>query len=354
VTWVDGRLADFYGIEGIAGGAASEIEHFEAEDASPSGCEGVAGYANLCSESELGRDIAIPADGVHRFSVRAYGAQAGPETVRYALEIDGVEVDSGELWATADAPEVLSVEETLSAGTHRFAIRFLNDYYVLPDNRDLRVDWLKVEALDGMGSGGELMRVTLPPERRGILSLAGVLALRAQPIDTSPTQRGLFIRTHLLCEHIPPPPPGVETTLPPPGGEIRTTRDRVERHMSDDECAGCHSRMDPLGLPLEHFDGIGMYRPDHDGIAIDASGDLDGVTFDGAIGLADTLAADQRVSDCIVRQMFRHGLGHAEEVNQEISIVELSDAYASEGHSLRALLRAFLVSDAFRTAGAGQ
>ena len=37
--------------------------------------------------------------------------------------------------------------------------------------------------------------------------------------------------------------------------------------------------MDPIGLSLENFDGVGAYRGEENGVRIDASGELDGVEF---------------------------------------------------------------------------
>ena len=40
---------------------------------------------------------------------------------------------------------------------------------------------------------------------------------------------------------------------------------------------GCHRFIDPPGYLFELFDSVGRYRESVDGIALDASGDLDGV-----------------------------------------------------------------------------
>ena len=59
--------------------------------------------------------------------------------------------------------------------------------------------------------------------------------------------------------------------------------------------------MDPIGLALEHFDGIGAFREQDDGVAIDASGELDGVQFSDARGLGSALAQDPNVASCFAR-----------------------------------------------------
>ena len=62
----------------------------------------------------------------------------------------------------------------------------------------------------------EYARVTFPSgaERSGLLGEALFLTLTSKPEDTAPTGRGLFVREQFLCQHVPPPPPGVDTNLP--------------------------------------------------------------------------------------------------------------------------------------------
>jgi len=48
--------------------------------------------------------------------------------------------------------------------------------------------------------------------------------------------------------------------------------------------------MDPIGLSLENFDGIGLWRTTDSGVEIDASGQLvDGTRVNGPAGLRDAL-----------------------------------------------------------------
>ena len=51
-------------------------------------------------------------------------------------------------------------------------------------------------------------------------------------------------------------------------------RERISEHRKNAVCAGCHAMMDPLGLALENFDGIGRWRLEDSGSRIDASGQL--------------------------------------------------------------------------------
>ncbi|MEM9194192.1 MAG: DUF1592 domain-containing protein [Myxococcota bacterium] len=208
-SFVNADLAAFYGID-VLGLAESElIEQWEAEAVAGSGCEAIPGFLNICSEQEVSHTFEIPA-GVDRtrFALRVYGAQVGAEPVQMRVRIDGEDAGSYDVWSTEAAPETITIDRPTNPGAITVTVAFLNDFYMPPENRDLRLDWIRASALPE--GGEEFVEAPLPPERRGVLTSAGLLALYARPIDTSPTQRGLFIRERILCDHIPPPPPGVE------------------------------------------------------------------------------------------------------------------------------------------------
>ena len=84
-------------------------------------------------------------------------------------------------------------------------------------------------------------RVEFPveDERSGLLGQALFLTLTSKPEGTAPTGRGLFVREQFLCQHVPPPPPGVDTNLPPVE-ESRpvTNRERMAMHATNKMCAG--------------------------------------------------------------------------------------------------------------------
>ncbi|HEU0368586.1 MAG TPA: DUF1592 domain-containing protein, partial [Candidatus Acidoferrum sp.] len=106
-------------------------------------------------------------------------------------------------------------------------------------------------------------RVAFPAnsERAGILGQGLFLALTAKPEDSSPTARGLFVREQFLCQHVPDPPPGVNTNLPPvTEAKPQTNRDRMSEHTTNTSCATCHKLMDAVGFGLEKFDAIGARR----------------------------------------------------------------------------------------------
>lgn len=181
----------------------------------------------------------------------------------------------------------------------------------------------------------EYDRVNFPAEqqRSGLLGQALFLTLTSKLDDTAPTARGLFIREQFLCQHVPPPPPGVDTNLPAVT-EARpvTNRERLALHTTNKTCAGCHHLIDPIGFGLENFDAIGVYRekqkllfyPEWHGaepkrpppkevlLALDTSGLVAGLPkpqFSNPRELGELLAATPQCQECVVKQVFRYMSG---------------------------------------------
>lgn len=209
---------------------------------------------------------------------------------------------------------------------------------------------------------GEWRRVTLPEEqgRAGLLGHAGFLAINAFAERTSPTRRGKVVLESFICYPPLSPPPGVETELPP-DSDAKTLRQRLEQHMTDASCSGCHTMLDGIGFGLEGYDAIGRFRTIENGEPVDADSEipeelpgLDGFTggpFNGAREAGEILAAQPAVRDCLVRNFFRAGLGHIEEEGEEVVIAEVSERFVEDDLSLPELLVELAASDGFRIVG---
>ncbi|MDC0723628.1 DUF1592 domain-containing protein [Nannocystis bainbridge] len=190
--------------------------------------------------------------------------------------------------------------------------------------------------------------------RAGLLGQASFLARFAHPAETSPTRRGQFIRTKLLCETVPPPPPGVDASLPPESpNEPQTMKQKLVQHMEDPSCNGCHVQLDPLGFALENYDPIGAYRTLDSGLPIDPSATIPdlGEVF-SARDIADLLVEDPRVTACIVKNFVRGALGHREGLGEIHALDDLEAELESNDHRLQHLLVELAASPVFRAVGA--
>ena len=204
-------------------------------------------------------------------------------------------------------------------------------------------------------SGSGVQQAVLPDSQRrgGLLGRAAVLALFSHATVNSPTFRGKFVRMNLLCQDIPPPPPGVAISIPEPD-EARpmTLRERLGAHLSSPSCASCHTAMDPLGFPLEHFNPLGMWQDTDNGLPIDPSGDVDGVPVSGADELGAAVAGHPRFGFCITTRLYRYATGQLEGRNEVPLLESLSDVFGAESFSFPSLVRALVASDGFRYASA--
>jgi mono/diheme cytochrome c family protein len=161
-------------------------------------------------------------------------------------------------------------------------------------------------------TGNAFRRVTLPAERRGILTHGSVLVLTSVADRTSPVMRGKWVMEVMMGSPPPAPPPNVpalEETKGEVAGKVLTVRERMEEHRKNPQCTSCHRVIDPLGLALENFDVTGKYRIKDAGMPVDPSGTLyDGMEMSGPEGLR---AALLKHKDAVLLSFTEHLLTYA-------------------------------------------
>lgn len=184
-------------------------------------------------------------------------------------------------------------------------------------------------------------------DRVGIQNQLGFLALHSHPGRSSPTLRGKAIRTTLLCQQVPDPPPDVDfTEFNDPNSPNKTARQRLTAHSTSPACAGCHRITDPIGLALETFDGAGQSRRTENGEVIDTSGSLDGISFDDASGVGPALRDNPAAATCLVNRLYAYASGKSLSP-QDPWMTYLEDRFADDGYRVKALLKRIATSDAF-------
>ncbi len=197
------------------------------------------------------------------------------------------------------------------------------------------------------------VKVSLPEEqeRAGLMSHAAMLSLQAHSDGSSPTLRGKFVRESILCQTIPAPPNDVETSLPP-DAEYATKKEKLQQHMDDPSCNGCHRVMDPIGFALEGFDGMGRHRTEVNGVVLDITAETDDLGFlDGPAGLGSVLAEQPNAVRCMVRNFFRHAVAHVEVDGEKAAIEKIDEAFSTSGYRLKEMIVALVSNEAFRYVG---
>ncbi|MEL7371339.1 MAG: DUF1592 domain-containing protein [Myxococcota bacterium] len=235
-----------------------------------------------------------------------------------------------------------SEEGTLDAlFTSREALvnRPMAELYGLDPNISAGVnDWVATELPEG--------------ERAGILTRAALLSTHAHRTLTSPVFRGHLIRTQVLCDSIPNPPPDANSRAPAyPEDASPRTRSEILQGVSG--CGGCHALMDPIGLGFENFDAIGVYRTEYlTGELIDNSGEILGSsdvnTFAGGLDLSQQLATADAARACVPKQLFRYMYGRNEGERDKCSLIQVTSQFNQSRYALRGLLTSMVLTDTFR------
>ena len=176
----------------------------------------------------------------------------------------------------------------------------------------------RVELVEGAGSF----------QRGGLLRLGAILTATSAPLRTSPVKRGDWVLRRILGTEIPPPPANAGV-LPADDKNFggMTLRQKLESHKRNATCASCHTRIDPLGFPLERYDSVGRYRTQYaDGHAIDDEGVLvDKTHIDGIGGLLNYLQTqDQQVLRTVAFKMAGYALGRTVQPSDEVLIERMS------------------------------
>ena len=204
--------------------------------------------------------------------------------------------------------------------------------------------------------GNEMRHVTLPEDspRGGLLTQGSMLVVTSNPTRTSPVKRGLFILDNILGAPTAPPPadvPLLEEAEKQFKDREPTLREVLDLHRSKPLCSSCHSRMDPLGLALENFNALGMWREKERGQPIDAAGKLiTGESFDNIRDLKRILNSEHR-SDfyrCLTEKLLTYALGRGLEYYDVETVDRIVARLEHENGRFSALLMGIVQSAPFQ------
>jgi len=128
------------------------------------------------------------------------------------------------------------------------------DYVII---NHLLADFYGIEGVQG----DAFQKVSLPEKspRGGLLGMAAIHFMGGNGEHTSPVERGAWVLRKLLNDPTPPAPANVPQ-IARLAGQVLTTRERLQMHQEEAQCASCHRKIDPVGFGLENFDAVGQWR----------------------------------------------------------------------------------------------
>ena len=229
---------------------------------------------------------------------------------------------------------------------NRSVLEVLDSHFTFVDSRLAQhYGWPKPA-----GTGFERVEIPIddPEARGGVLAQGSFFALTSHPNRTSPVRRGKWILDRLLCQS-PPPPPANVPPLPPTQNGTMTARELLAHHRANPACASCHTMMDPLGLGLENFDALGLWRAQDGGITLDPAGTLpNGQTFSGPRELKRLLSESAEFPRCFSEKLMTFALGRGLRHEDQCALEQVTRAAEKKGYALESFIQGVSMSPQFQ------
>lgn len=204
--------------------------------------------------------------------------------------------------------------------------------------------------------GPKMRKVSLAPgsPRGGVLTQGTILAYTSNPTRTSPVKRGVFILENILGTPPAAPPPNIPSLEDAESSDSQrplSLRESLELHREDKLCASCHNRMDPLGLALENFNAMGIWRDSELAQTIETDGKLiTGESF-SSIQEMKRILANERIMDfyyCFSEKLLTYALGRGMEYYDTATVDELVGTLKRNDGRPSAIISAVINSTPFQ------
>ena len=179
-------------------------------------------------------------------------------------------------------------------------------------------------------------------QRAGVLTHPFLLTAFAYTDTSSPIHRGVFITRSVLGRSLRPPPDAV-TPVPAKLHPDLTTRERIALQTKPENCASCHSMINPLGFTLEHFDAVGRFRLQEKGKPIDASGGYltregELQKFNGVKQLAQFIVQSAEAREAFCEQLFHYLIKQPINAYGNQQTAHLQAAFQQQEYNIRQLV----------------
>jgi len=208
------------------------------------------------------------------------------------------------------------------------------------------------DEMRGKMRGNEFVRVAAKNRRYGgVITSAAMLSMNNGTHRTHPIARGAWVIEVIFNDPPPPPPNDVPPLIEDAAEDHLTIREKFARHRENPDCAGCHSRLDPLGFALENFDITGRWRDKYpNGRDVDATGTLlrkypfkDVVKFKESI-----VTEDKRFAKAFTSHLLRFALARELTPSDTLTVDQIVKRTAADQFRLKSLIKEVIRSDRFQ------
>ena len=237
-----------------------------------------------------------------------------------------------------------------------------------------------VEGVKGM----KLRPVPVKPEHNlgGLLTHGSVLIGNGTGTAPHPIYRAVWLREAILGDTVAPPPSEVPALSDSAGESLEkalSIADLLAKHRTVESCKDCHFRLDPWGIPFEHYNAIGQFQPKvpKDGTRVrgfNASkhGDLAGYQeyldsintvevdakarvphgpeVDGMRELKSYLLKERKddIAENVIRRLLSYSIGRQLTYRDRFAVKEMFAQAKKKDFGMRDIIVAICKSDVFR------
>ena len=238
----------------------------------------------------------------------------------------------------------------------------------------------------GLGKleGNHFRAVSLKPEDKigGLLTHGSVLIGNGTGTAPHPIYRAVWLREAILGDEVADPPadvPALSDSAGESAEKALTIKDLLAAHRQKESCNDCHSRLDPWGIPFEHYNAIGKYQslvPKEgtrvNGFNLSQHQDLSGYQtylnsintekveavarvplgpkVNGMEDLKKFLIMEKRdqVAENVLRRLLSYGIGRELTAHDRFVVEELLQKSSANGHRLLDMIVTLCTSEIFR------
>lgn len=198
---------------------------------------------------------------------------------------------------------------------------------------------------DRVNSGANYIPVAHDrPGVGGILTQAAILSGLSDGRESNPIKRGAWLARKIIAEPPPDPPPNVPEL--PEDQDNLSLREKLEQHRNQPGCAGCHSKIDPWGLPFEQYSAGGLLKKQT--VAADSTLP-DGTDVSGLTDLQEYLAEErmEQVAFSFLKHIATYAVGRHLTWNEIEFLRKQAVEFESVDYAARDMVRFLVQSDLF-------
>nr|WP_299385348.1 DUF1592 domain-containing protein [Allomuricauda sp.] len=202
--------------------------------------------------------------------------------------------------------------------------------------------------------GNHFRPVALGPDskRGGLLSQGSFLSGHSDGTQAHAIKRAVWLRSRILGDRPPDPPPNVPELDPEtPGFEKLTLKEQLFLHRNKVSCMDCHAKIDPYGIVFENYNAVGLFQTmANNGNPIDSKAELpDGKVVDG-IDEIKAYILNEKIDDftrSLVKHLFSYAVGRDVTFVDEPEIESIVSAVREDGYRFQSVFEHIITSKSF-------